>query len=147
MAAGAFLLGAMLLVLTIVISRFLKIGIPGSYEVMQLMMGVVIAFALVYAALQKRHVVVKIIASRFSARTGAIVSIVVSFLSLAIWGLMAGATAQLVFEKGLGEVSETLEVPYFPFRVAFILGLLLFSLSYISDIIEELKKVRGKWTR
>lgn len=147
MVAGVFLLGAMLLVVTSVIVRFFNIAIVGSYELMQLMIGVTIAFALVYAALRKGHVAVKIIASRFSTRTGAIVGIAVSFLSLAIWGLMSGATAQLVYEMGLREVSETLEVPYLPFRVVFILGLLLFSLSYISDIFEELKKVRGKWTR
>ena len=146
-AAGIFLVGAMLLVVTGVIVRFFNIAIVGSYELMQLMIAVTIAFALVYTALRKGHVVVKIITSRFPTRIGAIVGIVVSFLSLAIWGLMSWATAQFVYEKGLREVSETLEVPYLPFRVVFILGLLLFSLSYISDIFEELKKVRGKWTR
>ena len=90
---------------------------------------------------------VKIIASRFPTRFGAIVGIAVSFLSLAIWGLIAGSTAQLAYEQGLKAVSETLEVPYLPFKIAFILGLLLFSLSCISDIFEELKKVRGKWTQ
>lgn len=143
-AAGVFLLGAMLLVVTSVTARFFNIAITGSIELMQLMIAVTIAFALVYTALRKGHVVVKIIVSRFSVRTGAIVGIAVSFLSLAIWGLMSGATAQLVYEMGLRELSETLEIPYLPFRVVFILGLLLFSLSYISDIFEELKKVRGK---
>lgn len=145
--AGVFLLGAMLLVVTGVIARFFNIAIVGSYELLQLMMAVTIPFALVYTALRKGHVVVKIIASRFSVRTGAIVCILVSFLSLAIWGLMAGSTAQLAYEQGLRAVSETLEVPYLPFRIALILGLLLFSLSYIPDIFEELKKVRGKWTQ
>lgn len=147
MAAGAFLLGAMLLVVTGVIARFFNIAIVGSYELLQLMMAVTIAFALVYTALRKGHVVVKIVVSRFSVRTGAIVCILVSFLSLAIWVLIAGATAQLVYEQGLRAISETLEVPYLPFKIALILGLLLLSLSYISDIFEELKKVRGKWNR
>lgn len=146
-AAGVFLVGAMLLVVTSVIFRQFNIAIAGSYEMMQLMMAVVIAFALAYTALKKGHVAVKILVSRFSVRTGAIVGIAVSFLSLAIWGLVAGSTAQLVYEKGLREVSETLEVPYLPFRSVFILGCLLFSLIYIPDIFEGLKKVRGKWTR
>lgn len=143
-AAGVFLLGAMLLIVTGVIVRFFNIAIVGSFELMQLMMAVTIAFALVYAALQKGHVVVKIIVSRFPTRLGAIVGIAVSFLSLAIWGLMSWAAAQMVYEKGLREVSETLEVPYLPFRIVFILGLLLFSLTYVSDIFEGFKKVLGK---
>lgn len=146
-AAGVFLLGAMLLVVASVTSRFFKIAITGSHELMELMIAVVIAFALVYTALRKGHVVVKIIVSRFPTRLGAIVGIAVSFLSLAIWGLMSFAATQLVYEKGLREVSETLEVPYLPFRIVFILGLLLFSLTYVSDIFEEFKKVRGKWTQ
>jgi TRAP-type C4-dicarboxylate transport system permease small subunit len=146
-AAGVFLWSAMFLVVASVISRQFNVAITGSHELMELMISVTIAFALVYAALQKRHVVVKIIVSRFSVRTAAIVSIVVSFLSLAIWGLIAGATAQLVYEQGMRAISETLEVPYLPFKIVLILGVLLFSLTYISDIFEELKKVRGKWNR
>jgi len=146
--AGAFLVGAMLIVVTSVTARsLLNIGIIGSSEVMELMMAIVVAFALAYTALRKGHVKVDIIVSRFSVRIRAIVSIAISFLTLAIFGLMSAGTAQLVYEKGLREFSETLDVPYFPFRSVFILGLLLFSLSYIFDIFEGIKKVRGKWTQ
>jgi TRAP-type C4-dicarboxylate transport system permease small subunit len=142
--AGVLLSGAMLLVVASVIFRFFNKVIVGSHELMELMIGATIAFALAYAALRKGHVVVNIIVSRFPTKLGAIVSILASFLSLAIWGLMAGAATQLIYEKGLREVSETLGLPYLPFRIAFILGLLLFSLTFVSDIFEGFKKVRGK---
>jgi len=147
-AAGAFLVAGMLLVVTSVACRaFFNIGVVGTYELLQLMMGVVIAFALVYAALRKGHVVVTIISSRFSLKPGVVIGIAMAFLSLAMWGLTSGATVQYLCEMGMTEMSETLEVPYLPFRAVFILGLLLFSLSYISDIYEGIRKGRGKWTQ
>ena len=146
--AGAFLAAGMLLVVTSVASRaFFNIGVVGTYELLQLMMGVVIAFALVYTALRKGHVAVKIISSRFSLKTGAIIGIAMAFLSLAMWGITSGAIVQYLCEMGMTEMSETLEVPYLPFRAVLILGLLLLSLTYISDIYEGIRKGRGKWTQ
>ncbi|MFP3975115.1 MAG: TRAP transporter small permease subunit [Dehalococcoidia bacterium] len=142
--AGVVLVSSMLLVVITVIARLLNIAIPGGMELMQLMMAIVIAFALVYAALQKAHVVVRILTAKFPVRIGAIASIIVSFLSLATWGLMSFAAAQLVYDKGLREVSETLEIPYSPFRIIFIFGLLLFALSFVVDMYDEFKKVVNK---
>lgn len=147
-AAGVFLVASMLLVVTSVACRaFFNIGVVGTYELLQLMMGVVIAFALVYTALRKGHVVVNIVISRFSLKTGAIIGIAMAFLSLAIWGITSGAVAEYIYEVRLTELSETLEVPYLPFRAVFVLGLLLLALSYISDIYDGIRKVRGKWSQ
>ena len=139
--AGIFLIGAMLLVVASVISRFFNVAITGSIELMQLMISVTIAFALAYTALRKGHVVVNILISRFPVMSGAIIGVVISFISLAIWILMSYAGAQFIFEKGMTELSETLRIPYAPFRSIFTLGLLLLSLSFVSDIFENLKKV------
>ena len=145
--AGGLLFGAMLLVVASVTSRFFNVAITGTMELMELMIGVTVAIALAYTALRKGHVAVKLIVSRFPIKTGAIVGIAISFLSLAIWGFMVYAAADLTAEKGLREISETLELPYLPFRAVFMLGLALFSLTFISDIFEEFKKARGKWTQ
>lgn len=145
--AGGLLFGAMLVVVASVVTRFFNVAITGSKELMELMIGATVGIALAYTALRKGHVAVKLIVSRFPIKTGAIVGIAVSFLSLAIWFLMFGAAAQLTSEKGLREISETLELPYLPFRIVFIFGLLLLSLTFISDIVEEFRKLRGKWTQ
>lgn len=144
--AGVALIAAMLIVVVSVVSRFFDIAVAGSMEIMQLLMGIVVACALAYAALHKGHVAVKILVSRFSVKTGAAIAIIISLLSLAIWGLMCWAAVDFILEMGMTELSETLEIPYMPFRIVFILGLLFFALTYILDIFQEIQKVRGKWT-
>lgn len=142
--AGIALVVAMLIVVVSVVSRFFDIAVAGSMELMQLIMAIVIAAALAYAGLRKGHVVVKIIVSRLPVKGGSAFGIAMAFLSLVIWGLMCWAAVKFVLEIGLEEVSETLEIPYMPFRILFILGLLLFSLTYILEIFEEIQKARGK---
>jgi TRAP-type C4-dicarboxylate transport system permease small subunit len=145
--AGGLLFGAMLVVVASVTSRFFNVAITGAMELMELMIGVTVAVALAYSALQKGHVAVKLIVSRFPIKTGAIIGIAVALLCLAIWGWMVYAAADITAEKGLREVSETLGLPYLPFRAAFMLGLALFSLTFVSDIYEEIRKASGKWSQ
>lgn len=142
--AGACLLGAMLVVVASVTTRFFNVAITGSHELMELLISATIAIALVYTALRKGHVVVKIVLDKFSVRWKAITGIGTSLLSMGIWGTMSIAALLLVFDKGTRELSETLEIPYLPFRLIFIIGLILLSLTFVSDFIEEYRKVRSK---
>ena len=136
---GLFLIGSMLIVLTIVISRFVKIAFVGGHELLLLLISVVIAFALPYTDLRKGHVEINIITSRFKERTRRMVRVGISFLTIAIWSLMSYAIASSVYEKGLGEVTETLHIWYAPFQVTFALGLILLFLSSVLEILENIK--------
>ena len=141
---GAFLILAMLLTISNILGRPLKIVIPGSYEIFELIMVIPVGFALVYAALKKYHVIVNLIVSRFPPRLGAAAEMLAAFLSFAIWGLMAYAGASLAFETGLKEISETLEIPYLPFRMVWIFCLFLFSLTYLLDLFLAFKRFVDK---
>jgi TRAP-type C4-dicarboxylate transport system permease small subunit len=136
---GLFLIGSMLIVLTIVISRFVKIAFVGGHELMVLLVSVVIAFALPYTGLRKGHVEIDIITSRFSEKTRRIVRIGISFLTMAIWGLMSYAIASSVYERGLEEITETLHIWYAPFQIIFALGLIFLALSYVLEFLENIK--------
>ncbi|MFC1820858.1 TRAP transporter small permease [Thermodesulfobacteriota bacterium] len=141
---GVFLIIAMLLLMSNIFGRFAHFVIPGSYEIFEMIMAIPVAFALVYAALHKSHVVVHLIVSRFPPRLGAATEILASFLSLVIWAMIFWGGVLLVWENGLREVTETIEVPYMPFRIILLLGIFLFCLTYILDMSRAFRRFLGK---
>ncbi len=140
--SGLSLLGAMLLVVfNVVIRSFFRKVIPDSFDLLGLMILAAIGFALTHTALHKGHVQVDLVASRFSPRVSAITDIIVSFLSLCIWALMTWGGMNVVIENWLGEKTPVLELPYLPFRIFWILGLLFFSIVYILEIADGFKRL------
>lgn len=137
---GLFLIAGMLLLVGNIIGRLAHFVIPGSYEVFELIMAVPVAFGLVYAALTKGHVVVHLIVSRLPERIAAASEVFASLLSFAAWALIAYAGAQLAIESGLEEISETLGIPYLPFRVVWVFCLLLFCLTYLVDLSQAFRR-------
>jgi len=141
---GIFLVAGMLLLMSNILGRFVHIVIPGSYELFELIMAIPVAFALVYAALKKTHVVVHLIVSRFPLRLGAATEIMTSLLSFAIWALIAWGGASLAYENGLKEMTDILEVPVLPFRIVWLFCLFLFCLTYLVDLSRAARRLFEK---
>lgn len=131
LVGGVFLIAGMLLLVSNILGRFINFVIPGSYELFELFMVIPVAIALVYTAFQNAHVVVNILTSRFPARLAAISELAASLLSFAIWGLITYAGAHMAFENGLKETTDILGIVYLPFRIVWVLCLLIFSLVYL----------------
>jgi TRAP-type C4-dicarboxylate transport system permease small subunit len=142
--SGIFLLAGMLLLISNIFGRFVHFIIPGSYEMFELIMAIPVAFAVVYTALQSGHVIVNLIVSRFPPKLGAAAEILAYVVSFAIWALMAYAGAQLAFENGLNEISETLGIPYLPFRLVWTFCLFLFCLVYLLDLYRAFRRFLDK---
>lgn len=141
---GIFLILGMLILMSNIFGRFLHLVIPGSYELFELTMVIPVAFALVYAALQKTHVVVHLIVSRFPPRLRALTEILASLLSFAIWALIAWGGARLAWENGLEETTDILGVHYLPFRIVWLFCLCLFCLTYLVDLSQAIRRISGK---
>lgn len=145
MALGAaFLVGMMVLITAGVISRRAGNVIQGTYELSELMIVVTAAFALGYAALEKRHIVIKVIVERFPRRAQAILEAVMSFISLATWAMIAWTGFLILSKRWLNEASEYLSVPYLPFRLIFFLGLVLVCSVYLIDMVRALRQAGKK---
>lgn len=145
MALGAaFLVGMMVLITASVIYRRVGHVIPGTYELSELMIVVTAAFALGYAALKKSHIVIKVVVARFPQRAQAILEAVMSFISLATWAAVAWTGVLIVSKRWLNEESEMLSVPYLPFRLIFLLGLVLVCSIYLIDLIRALRQAVRK---
>ena len=141
---GIFLVGAMLLLVTNILGRFVHFVVPGSYEVFELIMVIPVSFALVYAALHKSHVIVHLITSRFPPKLAITSEILACFISTCVWALLAYASAQIAFENGLNEVSETLDIPYIPFRLLWSFCLILFCLAYVLELCQTIGRSLNK---
>jgi TRAP-type C4-dicarboxylate transport system permease small subunit len=94
--------------------------------------------------LQKTHVVVHLIVSRFPPRLGAATEIMTSLLSFAIWALIAWGGAHLAYENGLKEMTDILEIPVLPFRIVWLFCLFLFCLTYLVDLSRAFRRFLAK---
>ena len=100
--------------------------------------------ALGYAALHKSHVDVGIIVEKLPARMQAFLGTITSFLTMATWAVTAWAGTKVMRERWYSEVSETLDVPFGPFRLVLFVGLVLVALVYLMDTIAAFKKAVQK---
>ena len=141
---SVFLAGMMVLIVASVVVRPFGEVIAGSYELIEVLIVVPVAFALGYTALKQGHVEVSLVVSRFSQRKQAIIASFTWFLSLGIWGLIVWAGTGIMLEKWLGERTELLLVPYLPFRFVWVFGLLLFCLAFLIELSRALKQTVSK---
>ena len=141
---GITLMAGMLLLVGNNLGLFWNFVIPGSYEIFELMMAIPVGFSLLYCALNKQHVVVDLITNRLPPRIAVVCEVFAEIIGFTTWALIAYAGTELFFENGLSEVSETLEVPYLPFRAIWSFCLFLFCLTYIFDIFQTFKRLLKK---
>lgn len=137
---GVSLVAMMALIVSNIIFRVFGSIIPGSFEISELLIVVTASFALGYAALNESHVDVKIVVAKFPERWQAIIEVITSFLAMVTWAVTAYASTLIMFERWLTEVTEMLSIPYLPFRLVLLFGLILISLIYLINMLTALRK-------
>jgi TRAP-type C4-dicarboxylate transport system permease small subunit len=139
--AGVFLLLNMLLIVANVLYRIDGGVIIGVYELVEITIGVAAALAISYTGLKKGHVVVDMLLSRLSERPQAIVNRVYSIISFGFLALIAWGGLNVTIERFIsGEVSTYFQIPLWPFRSIWLIGLLLFIAVIFRDIFKNSKK-------
>lgn len=141
---GVFLVAMMILIAANIIFRVFGRVIPGSFEINELLIVVTASFALSYAAVHESHVDVKIVVSKLPIKYQAIVEACTSCLSMIVWGISAYASSLIMSERWLTEKTEMLYIPYLPFRLVLVFGLILLSLVYLINMLTALGKVIAK---
>lgn len=145
-AGGIFLIAIMGLTVGNVIYRFFGRTILGNYELTELMIVVVVGFALVYAALRQRHIVMRMFVSRLSQRAQTITEIIASMLGAAMLGLLAWVTVSLMLGRGfVGEgTTDLIGIPIFPVKCIWAFALLLFFLIFVIDFLKSIRQLTRK---
>jgi len=121
---------------------FLK-PIPGTYELVSFLGTVAAAFAMAYTSIKGGHVSVSLVTRLLPKRVRIIIRIITNSLGLVLFGLLSWRSILYAEElRFYGEVSMTLQLPYYPFIyglafASFAMSVVL--ITYLMNDIRELK--------
>ena len=143
--AGAAIIVMMLLTCADVVLRYFRKPIPGTYELVCFLGAVAVAFAMAHTSVEKGHVSVSFIVQLFPKRVQRIIESVTGCFGLFIFALIAWQSATYANELRLsGEVSLTLELPFYPFVYGVGFSAVVVCLILLSDLLNTLVKIFGK---
>ncbi|MCU0586153.1 MAG: TRAP transporter small permease [Desulfobacterales bacterium] len=121
--------------------------LPGSFELSEYFLAVVVLTGAAYTQQVKGHVAVDLVTDRCSARVRAVIASVTGMASLFIVAVLVwqGAAAGMVETT----VSDQLRIPQWPFRLLAAAGCLLLWLELFLDWVDALRTAfaGGRWTR
>jgi len=142
---AACLVGMTFLTCADVVGRFFLHPIFGSVEIVAFMATLSVAMALPYTHKIEGHVGVEILVRLLSDRTQAIIDICTGILSLCLFAIVTWRMttyAHTMHESG--EVSMNLELPEYYIIYAASFCLLIFTLIILQDLMNNIKKLKGK---
>ena len=140
---GAVFLSLIAIIITAtVVGRAVKVALPGTFDLVETLVVMSIAFALVYGQLQDRHLRAEIAIERLRGRVKAAVESFLGILSLFYWIVLLWAAAIMLIDKwSTGESTDILNVPIVPFRVIWSLALLIMCLLLALKLIRHLRSL------
>ena len=142
--AGFFLIAMIAITGANIIIRLFWLPIRGTFELMGYFGAVVTAFALAYAQSKGSHIAVDIVVLRFSKKTQKILNAVnylicMIFFGLVTWQVFKYATTL----RETGEVTETLEIIYYPFTYAVSLGCIVMAFTFFVNFLKSILGDQG----
>ena len=139
------LVGMTFLTCADVVGRLFLHPIFGSVEIVAFMATLSVAMALPYTHKIKGHVGVEILVRLLSDRTQAIIDICTGIASLCLFSIITWRMTTYAHTMNkAGEVSMNLELPEYYIIYAASFCLLIFALIILQDLINNIKKLKGK---
>lgn len=132
---------AMIVMITNILLRSFGEVLPGTYEMVGLFVGITVSFCLPYTALAKRHVAVNIFTSRFPKRIQDLFQGFTTLVEFIFWVVVAWMTYGVITTRWLNETTLDLGMPMLPFRIFWLIGLVVFCSVLLMDVI---KAFRGR---
>lgn len=143
--AGVLVVMMFLIVIDVLLRYFLNRPLKGVFELIEFMVAIVVCLGMAYTGVQKGHVAVELVVSRFSPRVQALIDSFNYLVSTILFLLISWKSvvyAKVLWVSGL--TSAILYVPVYPF--VFVLGLcsgllgLVFLLHFIDSISRMIKR-------
>lgn len=136
---GVALLGMTLLATGNILLRVFNVPYRGAYEVVSLLGALVVAFSLGYTQQKKDHIVVDILSGKFPPR----VKRLLDGVTYAVTGVFFAVIARQIALWGMkikesGELSETLQIIYYPFVFCVAAGCAVLSLTLFVQLLKTL---------
>ena len=136
--AAVFLSAIALLITTSVIFRAIHISLPGTFDLVETLVVVAIAFALVYGQLEDRHLRADIAIDRLKGRVRSAVESFLGVLNLVYWATLLCAAVVMMWRKwGSEETTDVLNVPVVPFRGVWVFALIMMVILLVFKLIHH----------
>jgi TRAP-type C4-dicarboxylate transport system permease small subunit len=143
--AGAAIVAMMLLTCADVVLRYFRRPIPGTYELVCFLGAVAVAFAMAYTSVEKGHVAVSFVVNLFPLRIQGLIESITNGFGLLFFALIAWQSTTYANELRLsGEISLTLELPFYPFVYGIGFSAAIVCLVLVSDLYKNLMKLFAK---
>ncbi|HSW57215.1 MAG TPA: TRAP transporter small permease [Dehalococcoidales bacterium] len=115
--------------------------VPGVYEITEFIMVLIVFTAVAYAQTRGDHIAIDVLTERFPKRAQHILYTVIYLVSLTISILVVWQSivyGQYLLEQG--DYSGVLEIPVYPFLFIVALGMTLYSVSILINLLKSLSK-------
>ncbi len=128
------IVGMMLLTSSDVVLRYLGYPIKGTYDIVGLLGALVVAFPIARTQVLNRHVSMDFMAQRKSWLARGIAQLVSFVLGIAVYALITWQLIAFAAKlKSIGRVSDTVEIPLYPFVYAIAIAFLLTCLVLLAQ--------------
>ncbi|MFP3911376.1 MAG: TRAP transporter small permease [Desulfobacteraceae bacterium] len=145
--AGVFLIAMIFLTCANVFLRLVWVPVSGTFELMGYFGAVLTALALGYTQIKRGHISVDIVVLGFSKRGQRVLNIINDVICMVFFAVVSWQIAK--YAKTLwrsGEVTETLQIIYYPFTYGVALGCAVLSLVFVTDFLKQIKGHTGDET-
>lgn len=123
---------------------FFNRPIPGALDLSELLLVVVVCFALAYTASIREHMSVDVVTSRLGRRAEAILNVLTGLTGLAVLLLLtfyAALDGITTYRSGLE--TSILHMPIYPFRFVVAIGFFALSLELICQWLRSIERLLG----
>lgn len=137
------LVGMMALTCADVVGRYFDRPIFGSVEIVGFLATLTVALALPFTHQEKGHIGVEILVRLFSSKTQAVIELITSMASLALFAIVTWRMALYARTmRESGEVSMNLQFPEAVIIYITAFCFLIFTLMILQDIIQSIRLLR-----
>ncbi|MDZ7698836.1 MAG: TRAP transporter small permease [Deltaproteobacteria bacterium] len=148
LVAGACLVAMTILTCADVVLRLFRHPILGTYEIIGFLGATVAGFAMAYTTVKGGHVAVAVVVMRLSPRVQKVIFIITQLLGMVLFALLTWECVKYGNDlRTSGEVSLTLELPFFPVLYGLSLSAFMVCLVLWMDLWRVFTKRREPWAR
>lgn len=119
--------------------------IPGTYELVGFIGAVAVAFAMAHTSVEKGHVSVSLVVRLLPSKPQALIETLTTLCALLLFILLSWQSFTWGYElQARGDVSLTLQVPFFPFVYGVGFASAAVCLALLVDLSKNIAKVINK---
>jgi TRAP-type C4-dicarboxylate transport system permease small subunit len=145
MIAAMAIFAMMALTCADVFMRIFRKPITGTYEIVSFLGAIAVSFAIAHTSAENGHVSVSLIVQHFPKKAQRIVEAVISMLGILLFIFIAWQSLVYGMDcRRTGEVSLTLELPFYPVMYGVAVGAGVECLVLFSDFLTAITKLRDK---